>query len=202
MGLASILGCAASTNGLQEMYDPIRAMRMPQNPAKAKKVINPVPMETKDQEDPREIIDISALSKMKESSIQKYIQVTSNKTILRKGPGSRFEKSGTADKNKTFKHLRTIPGPKEEPSWHWVEDDTKNKFFISSQHSEVLTKREDSDQKISIHKGEPLTPSKFRKVLNPAPPLPQELRKLKNITLNFEGTEVYDVMKKGNIALN
>ena len=136
MGLTAIVSCTDSTNGLQEKYDPIEAMRLPQNPAKKQNVILGGTPGTMAPEELREVIDISALSKIEEGSTQKIIQVTGNNVILRKGPGDKFESSGVANKDKTFKLLRTVPSPSGGPAWHWVEDENKNKFF---QHFESVS---------------------------------------------------------------
>ena len=53
---------------------------------------------------------------------------------------------------------------------------------------------DDSDRKVAIREGKKLSPSRFRNVLNPEPPIPEALRKAEHITLNFEGTDVYDVI--------
>jgi len=194
MGLAAIVGCSDSANGLQRKYDPVEAMRLPENPQKVRPVISQDLIEPQGQEDPREVIDISALPKTMHKSIEKNIRVTGDNVIMRKGPGVQFEKLGVANKNETFKYLRTVPSPSGGPSWHWVEDNAENKLYISSQDSEVLQISGESDQKISLQKGEPLTPSQFRSALTSTPPLPPELKKAKHITLNFEGTEIYDVI--------
>ena len=53
---------------------------------------------------------------------------------------------------------------------------------------------DNSDRKVAIREGEKLSPSRFRNVLNPDPPIPEALQKAKHITLHFEGTDVYDVI--------
>jgi general secretion pathway protein D len=45
-----------------------------------------------------------------------------------------------------------------------------------------------------LQKKETVSPGHFRTTFDPAPPLPESLIKAKHITLNFEGTEVYDII--------
>ena len=58
----------------------------------------------------------------------------------------------------------------------------------------VQLNADDSERKVAIREGEKLRLPRFQNVLNPEPPIPEALRKAQHITLNFEGTDVYDVI--------
>lgn len=153
-------------------------------------------------------IDLSELKNIPTYPINRLIKVLGEVVPLRKGPGSQYNQTGTAQKGKTFNLLRTQKNIHDKQTWYLVEDDNKNKFFISSLSSTMVelplnqiaqsntNKSENNSQttKVSLQGRKPSSLNKLKTVIDQEPPLPKELAKAKHVTLNFEGTELYDVI--------
>ena len=153
-------------------------------------------------------IDLSELKNIPDQPISRLIKVSGENVPLRKGPGSQYGKLGTAKKDQTFSLLRTQKNIHNNQTWYLAEDENKNKFFISSLSSNLLEvnahnipqaenngpKTETQSEKISLQDRKPFSLNKLKTVIDQEPPLPKELVKAKHITLNFEGTELYDVI--------
>ena len=153
-------------------------------------------------------IDLSELKNIPDQPISRLIKVSGENVPLRKGPGSQYEKLGTAKKDQTFSLLRTQKNIHNNQTWYLAEDENKNKFFISSLSStltkvspgkdpqEKNNKLTDETQvaKTSLQNRKPFSLNKLKTVISQEPPLPKELAKAKHITLNFEETELYDVI--------
>ena len=84
-------------------------------------------------------IDLSELKNIPDQPISRLIKVSGENVPLRKGPGSQYEKLGTAKKDQIFSLLRTQKNIHNNQTWYLAEDENKNKFFISSLSS-TLTK--------------------------------------------------------------
>ncbi len=153
-------------------------------------------------------IDLSELESIPDQPINRLVKVSGEEVPLRKGPGSQYGKSGIAEKGQTFSLLRTQKNIHDNQTWYLAEDKNKNKFFISSLSSNLLEvnaqnipqtenngpKTETRSEKISLQDRKPFSLNKLKTVIDQEPPLPKELVKAKHITLNFEGTELYDVI--------
>ena len=153
-------------------------------------------------------IDLSELESIPDQPINRLVKVSGEEVPLRKGPGSQYGKSGIAEKGQTFSLLRTQKNIHDNQTWYLAEDKNKNKFFISSLSSNLLEvnaqnipqtenngpKTETQSEKISLQDRKPFSLNKLKTVIDQEPPLPKELVKAKHITLNFEGTELYDVI--------
>ena len=153
-------------------------------------------------------IDLSELKNIPDQPISRLIKVSGENVPLRKGPGSQYGKLGTAKKDQTFSLLRTQKNIHNNQTWYLAEDENKKKFFISSLSStltevspgkdpqEKNNKLTDETQvaKTSLQNRKPFSLNKLKTVINQEPPLPKELAKAKHITLNFEETELYDVI--------
>ena len=153
-------------------------------------------------------IDLSELKNIPDQPISRLIKVSGENVPLRKGPGSQYGKLGTAKKDQTFSLLRTQKNIHNNQTWYLAEDENKNKFFISSLSStltevspgkdpqEKNNKLTDETQvaKTSLQNRKPFSLNKLKTVISQEPPLPKELAKAKHITLNFEETELYDVI--------
>ncbi len=165
------------------------------------------------------IIDPDKISRIPKSPSLKRIRVTGDNTPLRKGPGAQHQKIGTAAKGDFFDLLRIERGFGNGQTWYLIEDTTGNKFFISSQLSalvqdksepvtktaqkteslkpeSIVKKKDDQDapEKIDLQKRKKASLDKIQTIVNVEPELPAELKEAKHITLNFEGTELYDVI--------
>ncbi|SVB71923.1 uncharacterized protein METZ01_LOCUS224777, partial [marine metagenome] len=153
-------------------------------------------------------IDLRGLKNIPEHRINKLIKVSGEKVPLRKGPGSQYGKSGIAEKGQTFSLLRTQKNIHNNQTWYLAENENKNKFFISSLSSTLVevsaentpkTKNKLATNKVQAEKvllqnRKPFSLNKLKTVIDQEPPLPKELVKAKHITLNFEETELYDVI--------
>jgi len=153
-------------------------------------------------------IDLSELKNIPDQPISRLVKVSGENVPLRKGPGSQYEKLGTAKKDQTFSLLRTQKNIHNNQTWYLAEDENKNKFFISSLSStltEVSPGKDPQDKnnkltdetqvaKTSLQNRKPFSLNKLKTVISQEPPLPKELAKAKHITLNFEETELYDVI--------
>ena len=153
-------------------------------------------------------IDLSRIKGIPGQSISRLIKVSGEKVPLRKGPGSQYGKSGIAKKGQTFSLLRTQKNIHDNQTWYLAEDENKSKFFISSLSSTLIedspknttlaknnkSKNEIKAEKISLQDRKPFSLNKLKTIISQEPPLPKELIKAKHITLNFEETELYDVI--------
>ena len=153
-------------------------------------------------------IDLRGLKNIPEHQINKLIKVSGEKVPLRKGPGSQYGKSGIAEKGQVFSLLRTQKNIHNNQTWYLAENENKNKFFISSLSSTLveansenipktknkLTTKKVQAEKVLLQNRKPFSLNKLKTVIDQEPPLPKELLKAKHITLNFEETELYDVI--------
>ena len=153
-------------------------------------------------------IDLSGIKNIPDQPISRLIKVSGEKVPLRKGPGSQYGKLGTAEKDQTFSLLRTQKNIHDNQTWYLAEDENKNKFFISSLSSTLIevspknTTQEKNNKleneiqatKTSLQDRKPFSLNRLKTVISQEPPLPKELAKAKHITLNFEETELYDVI--------
>ena len=163
-----------------------------------------------------EIIDKNKLKKISPQQKFKKVRVTDNNTPLKRGPGDKYLKVGNASKGDEFELVRVERGFDKGRTWYLVRDSLGNKFFIAkdltveaektskkaakaradlnpptSPNENRLTKKV---EKIELQKKQDTSLDKIQTLVKVEPKLPKELRKAKHITLNFEGTELYDVI--------
>jgi general secretion pathway protein D len=173
---------------------------------------------------PEELIDPNKIKNIPESQRLKKIRITGNNTPLHKGPGAQYSKIGTAAKGDLFDLIRVERGYGKGQTWYLAEDATGGKFFISSQSSTIFREKpepvvettqaqesiwpeslvnqetrqeaasQDRPQKVELQKRKKASINQIQTIVNVEPDLPPELREAKHITLNFEGTELYDVI--------
>ncbi len=173
---------------------------------------------------PEELIDPNKIKNIPESQRLKKIRITGNNTPLHKGPGAQYSKIGTAAKGDLFDLIRVERGYGKGQTWYLAEDATGGKFFISSQSSTIFREKpepvvettqaqesiwpeslvnqetrqkaasQDRPEKIELQKRKKASINQIQTIVNVEPDLPPELREAKHITLNFEGTELYDVI--------
>jgi len=148
-----------------------------------------------------EVIDKNQLRKIPAKSAVKAVKISGNNVPLRQGPGPKFKKLGVASKGQTFELLRVKHSPSSGTPWYFVKNNVNQKFFVSALFSSVHEKQKENTpptytrpEKEVLQKKETVAPGHFRNSFDPTPPLPKSLVKAKHITLNFEGTEVYDVI--------
>ena len=173
---------------------------------------------------PEELIDPNKIKNIPESPRLKKIRITGNNTPLHKGPGAQYSKIGTAAKGDLFDLIRVERGYGKGQTWYLAEDATGGKFFISSQSSTIFREKpepvvettqaqesiwpeslvnqetrqeaasQDRPQKVELQKRKKASINQIQTIVNVEPDLPPELREAKHITLNFEGTQLYDVI--------
>ena len=207
---ATWYGCGATKKStmhrLKDKTDVVDAMILP----------DPASVDKKAGAD--ELIDPDKIKNIPESKHQKRIRITNKNTSLHKGPGTQYPKIGTAAKGDLFDLIRVERGYGKGQTWYLAEDAAGGKFFISSKSStitrekpkpamkttstwpESLTKQEttkqepDRPEKIELQKRKKASLDRIQTIVKVEPDLPPELKEAKHITLNFEGTELYDVI--------
>jgi len=205
----------SSLDPLQQTENPVDAMRLQQSSAEINQVNEnrrkprtiKIQAGTVDSEEQKplatpaeEVIDEKQLRKIPAKPAMRWVQISGNNVPLRQGPGPRFKKLGTASKGETFELLRIKNNTDGNKSWYFVQNDQKKKFFISALLSSILEGKTNSPSidapvdKEVLQKKQKISQRKIRTVFDPTPPLPKSLLKAKHITLNFEGTAVYDVI--------
>lgn len=118
----------------------------------------------------------------------KGVTITADDVPLKKGPGDQFETLKTANKDDNFTLIRTVPGSDKKTEWYQIQNAKDEKFFVSSLYATVGTRKE------KIKRSQKVTLEKIQTIFDPTPPLPKELVEAKVITLNFEQTDIADVI--------
>ena len=163
-----------------------------------------------------ELIDAKKIKSIPNSTHLKKIHITRDNTPLLKGPGSQYKKIATALKGERFDLIRIERGYRKGQTWYLVEDATQRKFFVSSKSSRIIRKKEkpiiqsyqkqktikpeshkvaqERTEKVELQKRKKVSLDKIQTVISVEPEIPEELKEAKHITLNFDGTELYDVI--------
>jgi general secretion pathway protein D len=163
-----------------------------------------------------ELIDSQKIKDLPKSTDLKKIRITGDNTPLLKGPGVQYQKIGTATKGDLFDLIRVERGYGEGQTWYLVEDATGSKFFVPNKQSRIVREKaepaavtaqgqkavkpehpetlQEKPEKIELQKRQKVSLDKIQTVVSVEPNLPEELKEAKHITLNFEGTELYDVI--------
>jgi general secretion pathway protein D len=203
-------------NEADQNYNPIDSMRLPEKKAGKDKLrphkdtpsIEIRAGAGSPSESPRssgtsepQVLDKRQLSKIPPKPVTKWVKVSGNNVPLRQGPGTQFKKVGIASKEQAFQLLSVKDSPDNNTRWYLVQNAENKKFFISSLLASITDTKEIDEQfkkqhldKEVIQKRKSISKNTIRTSFDPTPPLPKSLRQAKHITLNFEGTEVYDVI--------
>jgi len=209
---AAWYGCGATKKStmhrLKDKTDIVDAMILP-DPASINKKAGD-----------EELIDPDKIKNIPKSTHLKKIRITGNNTSLYKGPGTQYPKIGTAAKGDLFDLIRVERGYGKGKTWYLAEDAAGGKFFISSQSSTIAREKpkpavettsiwpeslggqetakqeppQDRPEKVELQKRKKASLDQIQTIVKVEPDLPAELREAKHITLNFEGTELYDVI--------
>ena len=209
---AAWYGCGATKKStmhrLKDKTDIVNAMILP----------DPASINRKAGDE--ELIDPDKIKNIPESTHLKKIRITGNNTSLYKGPGTQYPKIGTAAKGDLFDLIRVERGYGKGKTWYLAEDAAGGKFFISSQSSTIAREKpkpavettsiwpeslggqetakqeppQDRPEKVELQKRKKASLDQIQTIVKVEPDLPAELREAKHITLNFEGTELYDVI--------
>jgi general secretion pathway protein D len=156
-----------------------------------------------------ELIDNKKLKQIKPQQEAKKIRVTGTKISLRRGPGPKYQKIGNAVKGDEFELVRVERGFDNGRTWYLVRDSLGNKFFIAKSLTSIVEKKPtpirpespispngntNKVEKVELQKKQDASLDQIQTLVDVEPKLPEELREAKHITLNFEGTELYDVI--------
>jgi len=174
----------------------VDAMRLPERPGKdkEKRPQSDQPQPLRDQTNTHTSIDLSPLSENKKSIIEQLVIVTEEKVPLYKGPGPKFKQLAFAYKDQKFKFFRTTQGEDTNTSWHFIKDRNGQGFFISSASTRVVEKKVMTSRKVVINSRDSADTVNSQGLFDPTPPIPQELIQAKHLTLNFEQTDIYEVI--------
>ncbi len=194
-------GCSfnkkSTMDRLKNKSDSVEAMKFPE-----KKV-------SSEAKDNVELIDNKKLKQLKPQQDAKKIRVTGTKVSLHRGPGPKYQKIGNAVKGDEFELIRVERGFDNGRTWYLVRDSLGNKFFIAKSLTSIVKKeptaiRAESPmspngdtnkvEKVELQKKQDASLDQIQTLVDVEPKLPEELREAKHITLNFEGTELYDVI--------
>jgi general secretion pathway protein D len=174
----------------------IDAMRLPERPdhEKGKTPQSDQPQIQGDQGINQPGIDLSSLAKKKKSSIEQLAIVTEEKVSLYKGPGTKFKQIAFAYRDQKFKLLRTVKEEDSDTSWHLIKDRNNQSFFIAAKSTRILEKEVATSRKVVLNSRDSADSVSPQGMFDPTPPIPQELVQAKLLTLNFEQTDIYEVI--------
>jgi general secretion pathway protein D len=179
-----------------EYKNPIDAMRLPEQPDQKKKEVprSDEPQTQGISKETQRGIDLSPLSKEKKSAIEHLVVVTKEKVPLYKGPGPKFKQIAFAYENQKFKLLRTVQGEDSNTFWYLIKDRNEQSFFISVESTRVIERKISTSRKVVVSSRNPADTVNPQGMFDPTPPIPQELIQAKHLTLNFEQTDIYEVI--------
>jgi general secretion pathway protein D len=194
-------GCSfnkkSTMDRLKNKSDSVEAMKFPEKVASS------------GSQDNVELIDNKKLRQIKPQQEAKKIRVTGAKISLRRGPGPKYQRIGNAVKGDEFELVRVERGFDNGRTWYLVRDSLGNKFFIAKSLTAIVEKKPtairaespmspngdaNKVEKVELQKKKDASLDKIQTLVDVEPKLPEELREAKHITLNFEGTELYDVI--------
>ena len=195
-------GCSSEPSALDHLKEkyahPLDVMRLPlpdkpsQEKEKTPRPDPPQALEAQNKTKPG--IDRSSLSEKKKFIIEQLVVVMEEKAPLYKGPGPKFTRVAFAYQNQKFKLLRTVKGSEPDGSWHLIKDRNDQNFFISAASVRVIEKKLATSRKVVLKSKEVADAIPSKGLFDPTPPLPPELIQAKHLTLNFEQTDIYEVI--------
>ncbi len=171
--------------------DPIESMRL--EPIKNKKSSKKSgELKLAPSEEKRLESSLSPINRLPRHPKKKIINILANETTFRQGPGSQYKEIGIGKKGEKFQLLQ-IKQDSSGGKWYLAQDKKEKKFFVSSLFASI--KEQKNLQKETVKRGNSAeTLKKLKTVVNSSPPIPPELKEAKHITLNFEDTDIYDVI--------
>ena len=177
-------------------HDQIDAMRLPEKPGqkknKAAQAEKPQALVTPERGPSR--IDLSSIAGDKKSAIEQLVVVVEEKVPLYKGPGTQFKQIAFVHQNQKFKWLRTVEGTDTRTSWHVIKDRSGKSFFISAASTRIIEKKTASSRKVILNSRDSADTISPQGMFDPTPQIPPELVQAKLLTLNFEQTDIYEVI--------
>lgn len=197
-GMGCVKSKSSALDRLKQRYSKgvVDSMKLPERKDKDKSKIPERSSEIKAPRgkgpDPKLAKDLSGLGGLPEKPEVKQVKVAARETAMRAGPGNQFKRMRTAQKGERFPLLRVIRGASKDQTWYMVKEPTIGKAFVSSLFTEIEQRKEDQIFGKKTDKDQTLR--NLQTVVDPTPPLPSELIQARHITLNFEDTEIYDVI--------
>ena len=192
--------CANKSTAIDQLrngrIDPIDEMRLPDRPGQKENEgpQSDQPETVENQEKTPSPLDISALAKNKKFALEQFIVVTEEKVPLYKGPGPKFKQVAFAYQDQKFKLLRTAKGEDSDTSWHLIKDRNNQSYFIAADTTRTLEKKVMTSRKTVLSSRDSADVVNPQGMFDPTPPIPEELVQAKNLTLNFEQTDIYEVI--------
>ena len=107
------------------------------------------PPRSSEQAGTGELIDSQKIKDIPKSINLKKIRIKSDNTPLLKGPGTKYQKIGTAAKGDLFDLIRIERGYGKGQTWYLVEDATGSKFFVPSKQSRIIHEKSCTSRDIS-----------------------------------------------------
>ncbi len=180
----------------KEYSSPIDAMKLPEQPGKVKHkhVRSDLPRGFGTSGKMPSRIDLSPLSNEKKPAIEQLVVVTEEKVPLYKGPGAKFKQMAFVHRNQKFKLLRTVKGTDTDTSWHLIKDRAGQSFFISAASTRIVERKVITPRKVVLNSRKSADSVSSQNMFDPTPPIPDELVRAKLLTLNFEQTDIYEVI--------
>jgi len=193
-------GCSKEPSAIDRLKkgyaDRINGLRLPARPDPGGKE-TPQPDPTQNlptQEKAQTGTDLSSLPKYKEPAPNPLVVVTGEKVPLYKGPGSQFQRLAFAYRDQKFNLIRTVKGSDPNISWHLIQDRNNQSFFISTEATRIIEKEGSTGRKVVLKSRDSADAVTDPGMFDPTPPIPQELARANLITLNFENTDIYEVI--------
>ena len=182
-----------------EYRDQIDSMRLPEKSGQKKGSMSQsgASQESQALESPEKKqarIDLSAIAGNKKSAIEHLVVVVEEKVPLYKGPGTKFKQLAFVHRDQKFKWLRTVQEQDTNTSWHVIKDRSGQSFFISAASTRIIEKKMSTSRKVVLNSRGSADAVNPQGMFDPTPPIPQELVQAKLLTLNFEQTDIYEVI--------
>ena len=190
-------GCSKDPSAIDQLTQNsaqrVDEMRLPTPPSpRGKRVPQSEDMEDGNKGKP--VLDLSTLPKSQKPAIEELVVVTQDKTPLYKGPGPQFKRMAYAHKGQKFKLFRTVKGTTPNVSWHLIKDRNDHSFFVSNESTRVIQRKVAISRKVVLKTKEMADAVSPQGMFDPTPPIPEDLVAAKHLTLNFENTDIYEVI--------
>ncbi len=192
-------GCSSEPSAIDKLKsaykNPVNTLRLPPRPVPRERTpLSVEPRASEAQKKTSPGMDLSSLPGQKKFTVDPLIVVMEEKVPLYKGPGPQFKRIAFAYRDQKFKLLRTVKGSEPNLSWHLIKDRNEQSFFISAASTRVIKKKVTTSRKIVLKSKSGTDVVRPQGIFDPTPPLPQELIQAKHLTLNFEQTDIYEVI--------
>ena len=139
-------------------------------------------------------MDLSSLPKNGKPVIRRFVIVTEDKVPLYKGPGPQSKRVAFGYRDQKFKLVHTVKTNDPNISWHLIKDRNGQSFFISTDSARVIEKQMGDARKTVLKSRDTTDVVNPKGMFDPPPPIPPELIQANHITLNFEHTDIYEVI--------